>query len=226
MDCCILALAFLYHCAKSHSRINITIKCTSCPTECLQYICWKMQCLYLPQLHLVLCHHQKILCSCWCPILFWWVCACYLYYLLIDLTPSCIACMYCACYTHRLIWHQAAMFVRTCVDVMNACRKALRKVHDIWNCGPAFLCILLQPSRAWCNQSVSSFFDLPYGFVTGRRYHTSWAFLFVFFLLFLHCLFLGIMFCRFTSFHPGLVGDPRSGPFLNLSSSCHKMPSR
>lgn len=57
MDCCILAFAFLYHCAKSHSRINITIKCTSCPTECLQCICWMMQCLYLPQLHLVPCHH-------------------------------------------------------------------------------------------------------------------------------------------------------------------------
>lgn len=152
MDCCILAFAFLYHCAKSHSRINITIKCTSCPTECLQCICWMMQCLYLPQLHLVPCHHRKILCSCWCPIHFWWVCACYLYYLLIDLTPSCIGCMYCACNTHRLIWHQAAMFVRTCIDVMKAHRKALRKVHDIWNCGPAFLCILLQPSRAWCNK--------------------------------------------------------------------------
>ncbi|CAK9857961.1 unnamed protein product [Sphagnum jensenii] len=31
----------------------------------------------------------------------------------------------------RLIWHQAAMFVRTCIDVMNAHRKALRKIYII-----------------------------------------------------------------------------------------------
>jgi hypothetical protein len=121
----------------------------------------------------------------------------------------------CLLYTHRLIWHQAAMFVRTCIDVMNAHRKALRTVH---------LAATLHPEPGVT--SVSSFFHLPCGVVTGRRYHTSWAFLVVFLLLFLHGLFLGIMFCRFTSFHPGLVGGPWSGPFLNLSSSCHKMPSR
>ncbi|CAM6070784.1 unnamed protein product [Sphagnum tenellum] len=32
---------------------------------------------------------------------------------------------------YGLIWHQAAMFVRTCIDVMNAHRKALRKIYII-----------------------------------------------------------------------------------------------
>ncbi|CAK9255513.1 unnamed protein product [Sphagnum jensenii] len=57
---------------------------------------------------------------------------------------------------YGLIWHQAAMFVRTCIDVMNAHRKALRK-----------------PGVT----SVSCFFHLPCGFVAGRSLEVQVCFI-------------------------------------------------
>ncbi|KAH8974495.1 hypothetical protein BDL97_01G104800 [Sphagnum fallax] len=66
----------------------------------------------------------------------------------------------------RLIWHQAAMFVRTCIDVMNAHRKALRTVH---------LAATLHPEPGVT--SVSSFFHLPCGVVTGRSLEVQVCFI-------------------------------------------------